>query len=82
MDRSERGAEFADRYFHATGVRERVELDRLAVDEAVLAAQGEAGATGATEDQEARHQEGAVDQCFGGEHGVKLQAAGRVGKSQ
>ena len=50
-DRGERGAELADRDFHAAGVRERVELDRLAVDEAVLAAEGQAGASRTAEDQ-------------------------------
>jgi hypothetical protein len=58
-----------------------VELDRLAVDEAVLAAEGEAGASRTTEDQDACDQKGAVDQCFGREHGVKLSGGDVVGKS-
>jgi hypothetical protein len=52
-NRGERGAKLADRDFHTTGVRECVELDRLAVDEAVLATEGEAGASRTTEDQDA-----------------------------
>ena len=59
-----------------------MELDRLAVDSPVLAAEGQAGAVRTAEDQEARHQEGAVDQCFGGEHGVKLSGGWEVGKSK
>ena len=81
-DRGERGAELADRDFHATGVGERVELDRLSVDRSMLAAEREAGAARATEDQESCHQEGAVDQCFGGEHEVKLSGGRRGGKSK
>ena len=49
-DRGQRGAELAHRDFHATGVGQRVELDRLPVDHAMLAAQREAGATRTTDD--------------------------------
>jgi hypothetical protein len=58
-----------------------MKLDRLAVDEAVLAAEGQAGASRATEDEDACDQKGAVDQCFRGEHGVKLREGEKVGKS-
>jgi hypothetical protein len=58
-----------------------VELDRLAVDEAVLATQSEAGTSRTTEGQQACDQKGPVDQCFRGEHGVKLQEGEKVGKS-
>ena len=81
-DGGECGAKFADRDFHAAGVGERVELDRLALDDSVLATQGETGATRATQNEEARYQEGAIDQCFGGEHAVKLSGGMGVGKSQ
>ena len=71
-DRGQRRAEFADRDFHAAGVRERVELDRATFDDAVLAAQGEARATGTTQGEEAGDQQGAVSQHFGGEHAREI----------
>ena len=81
-DRGQRGAEFADGDLHAAGVRERVELDRAAFDDAVLAAQGEARATRTTQGEEAGDQQGAVSQCFGGGHGEKLWGRRGLGKSK
>ena len=81
-DRGQRRAEFADGDFHAPGVRERVQLDRATFDDAVLAAQRETRATGATQGEEAGDQQGAVSQCFGGEHGGKLSGGRGLGKSK
>jgi hypothetical protein len=57
-------------------------LDGASFDHAELAAEGEARTTGSTEGEEAGDQQGAVSQCFGGEHAVKLWGGRRVGKSK